>query len=277
MIIKLKDLYHIYLEDTPLETLAIENINIVFGRHEIVSIIGKSGSGKSTLIQHLNGLLKPSKGKILIDGEDSNSKKFKNLTKKIGLVFQFPEAQLFEETVYDDIAFGPRNLGWDESKIKESINWAVNNISPEIKNIYHKSPFKLSGGEKRKVAICGILAMRPDMLCLDEPTAGLDPVSKLEFYKFIKNIYKQEVPVILITHDINDAFLYSDRIIIMQDGQIKEDLFKKKLKENMEILQKYDFNLPDVYKISKYLSKNNNIKKCFTTKELISQLDDLFY
>src|SRR6056297_3504321 len=151
MKIEVKNLYHIYLKDTPMETLALDNINLKIEKNEIVGIIGKSGSGKSTLIQHFNGLLEPTKGEVLVNGSPVTSKTNINITSKIGLVFQFPEMQLFEDTVYDDIAFGPRNLKWSEEKVKKSIEWIVNEIAPDLKSRFSDSPFKLSGGEQRKV------------------------------------------------------------------------------------------------------------------------------
>ncbi len=274
MKIETRNLVYIYLEGSPLETLAIENIDIKIEKHQVVAILGKSGSGKSTLIQHFNGLLNPTAGKVLVDDKNIDEYNDINIAHKIGLVFQFPEIQLFEETVYDDIAFGPRNLGWDENEINNSVLWAVNNFSPEIKDKFDKSPFELSGGEMRKVAICGILAMKPDVLCFDEPTAGLDPKSKNEFYSLIMRLHKKGLQVVFITHDIEDALEYADRIIIMENGKIAEDFQKVELKKNMEILLKYDFDLPQYYKISKYLSENIDFPKCYNEKQLLKNIDN---
>jgi len=273
MKIEVKNLYHIYLKDTPMETLALENINLKVEKNEIIGIIGKSGSGKSTLIQHFNGLLKPTKGDIYINGKPISSKKNMDVTSKIGLVFQFPEMQLFEDSVYDDIAFGPRNLKWSKKEIDEAVNWAVDEIAPHLKDRFEDSPFKLSGGEQRKTAICGILAMKPRMICFDEPTAGMDPASKKDFFSLMSKLKKDGIQIIFISHNINDILNYSDRILIMENGLIAKDMRKGVLKEKIEILNKYGLDLPDVYKFSKYLSRYLDISPIHEEEKLNKILD----
>lgn len=249
MSIIVENLTYIYDKGTPFETLALEDVSIKIETGEIIGIIGHTGSGKSTLIQHLNGLIKPSSGKILINDVDITADKIKlaDVRKKVGLVFQYPEYQLFEETVYKDIAFGPSNLGLSENVIAERVKKAMNVVSLSFAEFKDKSPFELSGGQKRRVAIAGVLAMEPEILILDEPTAGLDPRGRDEILGQIKKLHEEKnITVILVSHSMEDIAKLVERIIVMHEGKIdlvgsKEDIFEK-----VERLEEIGLGLPQI-------------------------------
>ena len=221
-IIRIKNLSHIYSPSTPFEQVALDDINLDIRKGEILGIIGHTGSGKSTFIQHLNGLLKPSSGEILYDGENIHkSKDFTRFVRfNVGLVFQYPEYQLFEETVYRDIAFGPTNMKLSEAEIKERVIEACLMVGLDL-SLLDKSPFELSGGQKRRVAIAGVIAMRPRVLILDEPTAGLDPRGRDDILTHMK-AYNNETgaTVIFVTHSMEDIAMTVDRLIVMEKGKL---------------------------------------------------------
>ena len=222
MSIKINHLTHIYNEGTTFEKVALNDVNIEIKTGEFIGLIGHTGSGKSTLIQHLNGIIYPTHGEILLDDENihKDKAKLKEVRRRIGLAFQYPEYQLFEMTVYKDVAFGPTNLGWTKEQIHESVVDALNivGISPEI---YEKSPFELSGGQKRRVAIAGVLAMNPEVLILDEPTAGLDPKGRDEILAAIRKLHEERgITVILVSHSMEDVAKLVDRIVVMHRGQV---------------------------------------------------------
>ena len=220
-ILETRDLTHTYGVGTPFESDAIQQVNLTFSRGEFVGIIGHTGSGKSTLIQHLNGLLKPTSGDVLLDGRSIwSDKKFTRETRfRVGLVFQYPEYQLFEETVYQDIAFGPKNMGLTKEEIDRRVREAAGFVGIPEENL-QKSPFELSGGQKRRVAIAGVIAMEPDVLILDEPTAGLDPVgregilSNIRAYQAAKN-----ATVIMVSHSMEEIASNVSRLIVMNHGK----------------------------------------------------------
>jgi len=221
-IIETQKLSFVYSAGTPYEIKAIVDINLSVEQGELVGIIGNTGSGKSTLIQHLNGLLKPTSGSVFFDGRDiwSEPKKIRDIRFKVGLVFQYPEYQLFEETVRKDIAFGPKNMGMTGDELEESVQKAAElvGLSPKL---LEKSPFELSGGEKRRAAIAGVIAMNPRVLILDEPTAGLDPVGRDLILRMIKD-YRESTgnTVMLVSHSMEDIARTVDRIVVMNKGQI---------------------------------------------------------
>jgi len=240
VIIKTENLSHTYSIGTPFERVAVYDINFTLERGEYVGIIGSTGSGKSTLVQHLNGLLKPTSGSVFYDGTNIHeSKKYtRDIRFKVGLVFQYPEYQLFESTVFDDIAFGPKNMGLPEDEIRERVFEAAGFVGLN-KSFMDKSPFGLSGGEKRRAAIAGVIAMRPEVLILDEPTAGLDPHGQAEIIRNIRN-YKasHNATVILVTHNMEEIARNVDRIVLLNHGKIMlggtpSEVFSetKKLKE----------------------------------------------
>ena len=221
-ILRCEGLTHVYGEGTPFVREAITDVNLELEPDTLYALIGHTGSGKSTLVQHLNGLLRPTAGKIYLDGEDiwQEPKKIRRVRFRVGLVFQYPEYQLFDETVAKDIAFGPRNLGLTEEEIKERVAWAAQTVGL-TDDLLAKSPFDLSGGEKRRAAIAGVLAMRPEVLILDEPTAGLDPKGR---DRLLKNLmaYRNEskTTVLLVSHSMEDVARVADRVIVMNEGRV---------------------------------------------------------
>lgn len=221
MSIKIKNLTHVYMEGTPFERKALDKVNIEINAGEFVTVIGHTGSGKSTLIQHINALLKPNSGTIIIDGINPWDKNVKlaELRKRVGLVFQYPEYQLFEDTIEKDIAYGPRNLNLSEEEIKNRVIRAMNTVGLDYEKYKDKSPFDLSGGQKRRVAIAGVVAMEPKILILDEPTAGLDPKGRDEILFQIRELHnKYEMTTILVSHSMEDVAKISDRIFVMNKG-----------------------------------------------------------
>lgn len=225
MSIQLKKVCYVYGEGTSMETHALNHINLEINKGEFVAIIGHTGSGKSTLIQHLNGLERPTSGQVLMEGEDVWNKKYdlKSLRCKVGMVFQYPEHQLFEETVLKDVCFGPLNRGMSREEAKEKAKEALSLVGVE-KDMFEASPFELSGGQKRRVAIAGVLAMEPDYLVLDEPTAGLDPKGRTKILNQLRQLYeKKGIGIILVSHSMEDVAQYANRIIVMDQGRIVYD------------------------------------------------------
>lgn len=222
-IIKTENLTYVYGEKTPFEHIAVENVNIDIAEGEFVGIIGHTGSGKSTLIQHFNGLLKATGGKIFIDGEEllwDDKKKLREMRFKVGLVFQYPEYQLFEETVYKDIAFGPKNMGLDDKEIDKRIRDTVKLVGLD-EGVLEKSPFELSGGQKRRAAIAGVMAMEPKVLILDEPTAGLDPKGRDRILGQIKEYHEQKKnTVMLVSHSMEDVAKNASKILVMNNSKL---------------------------------------------------------
>lgn len=221
-VIKTENLTYTYSIGTPFEKTAVDSVNLDIKEGEFVGIIGHTGSGKSTLIQHLNGLVKPTSGKVFIDGEDIWSKdvKIRDIRFKVGLVFQYPEYQIFEETVYKDIAFGPKNMGLPDEEIDRRIKETAELVGLHMENL-DKSPFELSGGQKRRVAIAGVMAMEPKVLILDEPTAGLDPKGRDKILGQIKEYHRQKKStVLLVSHSMEDVAKFADKILVMNKAQI---------------------------------------------------------
>ena len=219
-IIRIENLTHTYGEGTPFRRSAVENLSLDIYRGEFLGLIGHTGSGKSTLIQHLNGLLKPTGGRVLLDGEDiwADPKKIRSVRFRVGLVFQYPEYQLFEETVYRDIAFGPTNMGLTGAELDRRVHDAARFAGLD-EGLLQKSPFALSGGQKRRVAIAGVIAMEPDVLILDEPTAGLDPAGRESILKNIRDYQAaQQAAVVMVSHSMEEIASNVDRLIVMEKG-----------------------------------------------------------
>ncbi|WAM37217.1 energy-coupling factor transporter ATPase [Caldicellulosiruptor acetigenus] len=247
MFIEMRNVEFIYGYKTPFEKKALENINLSITKGEFIGIIGKTGSGKSTLVQLMNGLLVPQIGDVVVDGINTKDKKrVKEIRKRVGLVFQYPEYQLFEETVYKDIAFGPQNLGFSEDEVKRRVK-EVCELLEIPQQLLEKSPFELSGGQKRRVAIAGILAMDPQCIILDEPTAGLDMRGRKRIFNIIERLHKEaKKTIILISHSLEDVAMLCERVIILSKGKIHFDGPKYQAFENVELLEKSGLLPPDI-------------------------------
>lgn len=256
-VIKTEGLTHIYGAGTPFERRALDSIDLELCEGEFVGLIGHTGSGKSTLIQHLNGLLKPSSGRVLLDGKDiwEKDSDIREVRFKVGLVFQYPEYQLFEETVAKDIAFGPRNMGLTEEEIDERVREAAAFVGIDEESL-EKSPFELSGGQKRRVAIAGVIAMRPEVLILDEPTAGLDPRGRNEILGRIQEYHRAtNAVVVLVTHSMEEAARYADRIIVLDDNGIHCSGTPAEVFARAGELEEIGLDIPMVTKVFRELKK----------------------
>ena len=278
--IKCENLSHVYQKGTPFEKAALKNINLHIRKGELVALIGHTGSGKSTLIQHFNALLAPTDGKIFIDGTDVSLLKKSELIKirkKVGLVFQYPEHQLMEETVRKDIAFGPSNLRLSKSEIDDRVRNAA--ISVGIKEeLLDKSPFELSGGEKRRVAIAGVLAMEPDVLVLDEPTAGLDPQGRDELLNLIQRLNDCSMTIVFVSHSMEDVANIAKRVIVMNDAQIIMDGKPKDIFARGGELVKIGLNVPEVSRIIAGLRKKgiDISKDIYTVDDALEAVLELY-
>ncbi len=246
--IKIEHLNYIYQPGMPYEMHALDDINIEIPDGDFTAIIGHTGSGKSTLIQHLNGLIKPTSGRILINGVDITDPKtdMKEIRRKVGLVFQYPENQLFEETVYKDIAFGPKNMGLSDEEIERCVREAIHAVNLD-EDILDKSPFELSGGQKRRVAIAGVLSMHPEILILDEPTAGLDPKGRDRLLEVLTNLYENtNMTVILVSHSMEDVARVAKNVIVMNNGQVYMHAPVSKVFEKGAELEKIGLSVPQI-------------------------------
>lgn len=260
MSIKLSNIYHTYSKGTPFERLALNNVSLDIAKGEIVAIIGHTGSGKSTLVQHLNGLLKPDQGQATIDDIDitANGAQAKAARQQVGMVFQYPEHQLFAETVFEDIAFGPRNKGVEEEAVAKQVREAMEFVGLDYDTFAQRSPFQLSGGQMRRVAIAGVVAMNPDYLVLDEPSAGLDPRSRNAVFKEIMSLHKSRgIAIVLVTHSMEEAVKYADRLLVINAGKVLFDgtpaeIFKEHAAELVEV----GVDVPQVYKLADLLRQS---------------------
>lgn len=271
MIIKIDNLNYIYNENTPFEKKALVDINLEVEEGEFIGLIGHTGSGKSTLIQHLNGLIRVQKGSLYIDGFDISKKetKLKKIRQKVGLVFQYPEYQLFEETIYKDIAFGPRNLGLDEDEIKRRVVEAMEIVGLDYEVLKERSPFELSGGQKRRVAIAGVVAMKPKVLVLDEPTAGLDPHGRDEILAEVFDLFKKGgITVVLVSHNMEDVARIVSRILVMDKGKIVMDGLPRDIFKRRQELEDIGLGIPQITKfMQEYKARGHDIKTDILTVE----------
>ena len=277
MDINFKNVSFVYGEKTPFEKLALDNIDLTIKKGEFVGIIGHTGSGKSTLIQHFNGILKPTSGDVFIGDMNTKDKELakSGLRYKIGLVFQYPEYQLFEETIEKDIAFGPKNMGLSEEEVTERVKEAMEIVGLDYEAKKDKSPFEISGGQKRRVAIAGILAMKPDILILDEPTAGLDPKGRDELFFQIKRLYeKNNITIVLISHSMEDVAKLVNRIIIMKNGHIHLDKSTKEAFSDVDDLKKVGLNVPQITELMDFLRKKGHhfSKNILTVDEAFNEI-----
>lgn len=257
MSIALTNIYHTYSKGTPFERLALRDVSLEIDKGEIVAIIGHTGSGKSTLVQHLNGLLKPDKGQAAIDGVNINAKgaQAKAARQQVGMVFQYPEHQIFAETVFEDIAFGPRNKGFKEDEVAKQVREAMAFVGLDYDTFAQRSPFQLSGGQMRRVAIAGVVAMNPDYLVLDEPSAGLDPRSRNAVFREIMALHKSRgIAIVLVTHSMEEAVKYADRLLVINGGQVLFDGQPASIfKEHGAELVQVGVDVPQVYKLAALL------------------------
>ena len=257
MAIIIHELEHRYEDGSAGEKVALHDVNIKIEQGEMIGLIGHTGSGKSTLIQHLNGLLKPSSGAVFYDGTDINDSDFskKKLRSKVGLVFQYPEYQLFESTVIDDVKFGPKNIGMDSLKIDMNSFEALKQVGIG-EDLLDVSPLELSGGQKRRVAIAGVLAMEPEVLILDEPTAGLDPSGRDEILDLVAKLHKErKLTVILVSHSMEDVARYVERLIVMNHGTVAFDATPGEVFSHYKELEKIGLMAPQVTYVMEGLAR----------------------
>lgn len=259
MSIDIKNICYTYMRGTPFEKKALDDVSVSIDKGEIVAVIGHTGSGKSTLVQHLNGLLKPDAGQVAVDdvnlaGKDAAAKKARQL---VGMVFQYPEHQIFAETVYEDIAFGPRNRGFQPEEVDKQVREAMAFVGLDFETFAKRSPFQLSGGQMRRVAIAGVVAMNPDYLVLDEPSAGLDPRSRNAVFKEIMALHQSRgIAIVLVTHSMEEAVKYAKRLLVINQGKIlfdgnPADIFRNHQQKLVEV----GMDEPQVFKLADLLRK----------------------
>ena len=251
MSIEVKHLTHTYSAGSALQQTAVNDVNLTIEEGEFVAIVGHTGSGKSTLVQHLNGLLKPTSGQVLVDGEDMNGEKVNKrlIRQKVGLVFQYPEYQLFEETVAKDIAFGPKNQGLSAEEIDRRVRKAMAHVHLDYDKYAERSPFELSGGQMRRVAIAGVLAMEPRYLILDEPAAGLDPKGRERILGMVKELHEEGVTVVMVSHSMDDCARLATRMIVMSKGTVVASDTPRNLFANAEMMTSVGLGVPEAAKL----------------------------
>lgn len=257
MSIIINHVYHSYDADTKLKVDALADVTFKIEDGEFVGLIGHTGSGKSTLVQHMNGLIRATSGDILFDGRDIYDDDFpmKELRSSVGLVFQYPEHQLFEETVFADVCFGPKNLGLSKTEYELRAYTALKQVGI-ADEFFYQSPFELSGGQKRRVAIAGVLAMKPKMLILDEPTAGLDPRGRDEILGLVSSLHKEEkISIVLVSHSMDDVANYAERILVMNKGRLEFDLPPKELFRHNDELVAMGLSIPQVTQVMQSLNQ----------------------
>ena len=258
MSIKIENLTHTYMPGSPFASVAIHDVNLEIADGELIGLLGHTGSGKTTLIQHLNGLVKATEGRIVIDGLDLTEKgvSLLEVRKKVGLVFQYPEYQLFEETVAKDIAFGPKNMGLPADEIDRRVRYAMQQVGLDYETIAERSPFELSGGQMRRVAIAGVLAMQPKVLILDEPTAGLDPAGRNEILGYIDHYRRtHNATVMMVSHSMDDVARLTDRLLVMNGAHLAMDGTPAEVFQRAEELLEMGLNIPQVTRVFLELKK----------------------
>ena len=274
-ILEVKDLNYVYSIGTPFEHKALDNVNFRVSRGEFIGIIGHTGSGKSTLMQQLNGLLKPTSGTVLLDGQDiwSDKKLTRQARFRVGLVFQYPEYQLFEETVYKDIAFGPRNMGLSEEEIDRRVREAAGFVGLTEQQL-EVSPFDLSGGQKRRVAIAGVIAMEPEVLILDEPTAGLDPIGRAEILGNIESYRKaKNATIMMVSHSMEDVARLTDRLLVMNGSRLAMDATPAEVFTHAEELVEMGLSIPQVTQVFLHLRKMGlDVENVYTIDQAVAAL-----
>ncbi len=276
--LQVENLHHVYSAGTPFEHIALKDVSFSVERGEFIGVIGHTGSGKSTLMQHLNGLLKPTSGKILLDGKDiwADKATTRKSRFRVGLVFQYPEYQLFEETVYKDIAFGPKNMGLDQAEIDRRVREAAGFVGISEAQL-EASPFDLSGGQKRRVAIAGVIAMEPEILILDEPTAGLDPsgrediLGNIEAYRQAKN-----ATIMMVSHSMSDVARLTDRLLVMCDAQLAMDGTPDEVFSHAQQLLDMGLDIPPLTRVFLQLQKQGlDVPSVYSVEQAVSALQKL--
>lgn len=274
-VLEIRNVSHVYGADTPFEHVALDNVSLTVGRGEFVGLIGHTGSGKSTLIQHMNGLLRPSNGQVLFEGQDvwSDAKLTRRLRFHVGLVFQYPEYQLFEETVYKDIAFGPKNMGLSAEEVDRRVREAAGFVGLTEQQL-EVSPFDLSGGQKRRVAIAGVIAMEPEVLILDEPTAGLDPVGRSEILGNIQSYRKaKNATIMMVSHSMEDVARLTDRLLVMNGSKLAMDAPPAQVFTHAEELIQMGLNIPQVTQVFLELKKLGlDVKNVYTIEQAAAEI-----
>ena len=277
-ILEVKNLNHIYSAGTPFEHVALKDVSFTVERGEFIGVIGHTGSGKSTLMQHLNGLLKPTSGQIILDGKDiwSDKKLTRQSRFRVGLVFQYPEYQLFEETVYKDIAFGPKNMGLPAEEIDRRVREAAGFVGLTEAQL-EVSPFDLSGGQKRRVAIAGVIAMEPEILILDEPTAGLDPEGREDVLQNIDNYRKaKNATIMMVSHSMNDVARMASRLLVMCDAHLAMDGTPKEVFEHAQELLDMGLDIPEITRVFLKLQQRGlPVNQVYTMDQAVAELKRL--
>ncbi len=275
-ILEIKNLTHTYSAGTPFEHRALDGVSFSVERGEFVGIIGHTGSGKSTLMQHLNGLLKPTSGQVLLDGTDiwQDKKTTRNARFRVGLVFQYPEYQLFEETVYKDIAFGPKNMGLDKEEIDRRVRQSAKLVGLTEEQL-KVSPFDLSGGQKRRVAIAGVIAMEPEVLILDEPTAGLDPMSRSEILGHIEAYRRaNNATIMMVSHSMNDVARLTERLLVMNGSHLAMDGPPREVFARAQELMDMGLDIPDVTRVFLRLQQMGlDVEPVYTMEQAVQALN----
>ena len=277
-ILEIKNLNHIYSAGTPFEHVALKDVSFAVERGEFIGVIGHTGSGKSTLMQHLNGLLKPTSGQVILDGKDIWSDKM--LTRqsrfRVGLVFQYPEYQLFEETVYKDIAFGPKNMGLSSDEIDRRVREAAGFVGLTEEQL-EVSPFDLSGGQKRRVAIAGVIAMEPEVLILDEPTAGLDPEGREDVLQNIDNYRRaKNATIMMVSHSMNDVAKMASRLLVMCDAHLAMDGTPEAVFEHAQELLDMGLDIPEITRVFLKLQQRGlPVNQVYTMEQAVAELKRL--
>ena len=265
--IEIKNLTYVYSPKTPFEKVALSDINLSIEEGQFVGIVGATGSGKSTLIQHLNGLVKvqdKKKSSVVVNGMSATDKKtLKNLRFEVGMVFQYPEYQLFSDTVEKDVAFGPKNMKLEKDEIDRRVRRAIEVVGLDYDTFAHRSPFDLSGGEKRRAAIAGVIAMQPEILVLDEPVAGLDPAGREEILALVKKLQKEVSPtIILVSHNMDDIAVMADRIIALQDGKVVMDGTPKEVFSDRKHVEEIGLDVPFATSLSdEFIARGYDLPK----------------